>query len=48
VLTAIKYALDKHGIDMPYNTQVILHHDQTEELDGVRGKQREGWPKAAS
>jgi len=45
VITAIKYALDEHSIDMPFNTQIILHHDQTEETDGKRGLQREGWPK---
>ena len=45
VLTAIKMALDEAGIDMPYDTQVQLFHDQTEADDGVRGTQREGWPK---
>lgn len=44
-LEAIKKALDGAGIDMPFETQVMLWHDQTEELDGRRGKQREGWPK---
>lgn len=43
VLTAIKQALDKAGIDMPYPTVVNLFHDQTEEVDGDRTKQREGW-----
>lgn len=46
-LEAIKASLDKAGIDMPFDTQVLLFHDQTEELDGVRGRQREGWPKPA-
>ncbi|WAJ29554.1 mechanosensitive ion channel family protein [Antarcticirhabdus aurantiaca] len=45
VLEAIKGALDSVGIDMPYPTQVVLFHDQTEETDGIRGEQREGWPK---
>ncbi|MEO5732457.1 MAG: mechanosensitive ion channel family protein [Rubrivivax sp.] len=45
VLTAIKLALDQAGIDMPYDTQVQLFHDQTESDDGLRGSQREGWPK---
>lgn len=45
VLEAIKGALDAVGIDMPYPTQVMLFHDQTEETDGTRGEQREGWPK---
>lgn len=44
VMIAIKKALDGAGIDMPYETQVHLWHDQTEEFDGIRGKQREGWP----
>ena len=44
VVTAIKEALDANGIDMPYETQVHLFHDQTEEVDGRRGEQREGWP----
>ena len=29
---------------MPYPTQQILFHDQTEETDGDRARQREGWP----
>ncbi|HEV7415643.1 MAG TPA: mechanosensitive ion channel family protein [Tianweitania sediminis] len=45
VLEAIKKALDAAGIDMPFETQVMLVHDQTDEDDGIRGKQREGWPK---
>lgn len=45
VLEAVKSALDEAGIDMPFETQVMLFHDQTEETDGVRGKQREGWPR---
>jgi small-conductance mechanosensitive channel len=45
VLQAVKQALDLDGIDMPYPTQVMLFHDQTEEIDGLRGEQREGWPK---
>lgn len=44
VLRAIKLKLDEHGIDMPYDTKVHLFHDQTDETDGLRGKQREGWP----
>ena len=44
VIIAVKNALDKAGIDLPYETQVQLFHDQTESMDGVRGKQREGWP----
>lgn len=44
VLTAIKTALVNHGIDLPFPTQQILFHDQTEETDGDRSRQREGWP----
>lgn len=44
VLEAVYKALDAEGIDMPYPTQVHLFHDQTEETDGDRTKQREGWP----
>lgn len=43
-IRAIKLALDKARIDMPYETNVQLFHDQTEETDGRRGEQREGWP----
>lgn len=46
VLEAAKVALDEAGIDMPFETQVLLFHDQTEETDGRRGKQREGWPRS--
>ena len=45
VVERIKKALDAAGIDMPFDTQVLLFHDQTEETDGLRGAQREGWPK---
>ena len=45
VLRAIKKALDGARIDMPYETQQILFHDQTEATDGKRGEQREGWPE---
>jgi small-conductance mechanosensitive channel len=44
VLQTVYVALDEEGIDMPYPTQVHLFHDQTEEVDGNRAKQREGWP----
>lgn len=44
VITAIKKKLDDEGVDMPYPTQVLLFHDQTEETDGDRNRQREGWP----
>jgi small conductance mechanosensitive channel len=44
VLTAIKNTLTSNGIDMPFPTQQVLFHDQTEETDGDRTRQREGWP----
>jgi small conductance mechanosensitive channel len=44
VLTALKAKLTEQGVDLPYPTQQILFHDQTEEGDGDRSKQREGWP----
>jgi small conductance mechanosensitive channel len=44
VLTAVKSALTAGGIDLPFPTQQILFHDQTEDSDGDRARQREGWP----
>ncbi|AII54384.1 mechanosensitive ion channel family protein [Hymenobacter sp. APR13] len=44
VLEAIKNKLTAHGIDLPFPTQQILLHDQTEATDGNRRLQREGWP----
>lgn len=44
VILAVYRALDDAGIDMPYPTEVMLFHDQTEETDGNRLTQREGWP----
>lgn len=44
VLEAIKNTLSAHGIDLPFPTQQILLHDQTEATDGDRKTQREGWP----
>ena len=44
VIIAVKKALDEAKIDMPYETQIHLFHDQTEADDGNRGRQREGWP----
>lgn len=45
VLEAVVKALLAEGIDLPFPTQQILFHDQTEESDGDRSRQREGWPK---
>lgn len=44
VLMAIKNKLVANGIDLPFPTRQILFHDQTEETDGDRSRQREGWP----
>src|SRR6185295_17675820 len=44
VIPAIRRKLGENGIDLPYPTQQILFHDQTEETDGDRARQREGWP----
>ena len=48
VLSAVKRALSEAGIDLPFPTRVVLLHDQTEESDGDRTRQREGWPKGDS
>ncbi|WP_396799196.1 mechanosensitive ion channel family protein [Microcoleus sp. FACHB-1515] len=45
VISAIKQKVYvENGIDLPYPTRQILFHDQTEEIDGDRARQREGWP----
>jgi small conductance mechanosensitive channel len=44
VIEAIKKKLSAAGIDLPYTTYQVLFHDQTEETDGHRARQREGWP----
>ncbi len=44
VLQAVAEALAGAGIDLPFPTQVVLFHDQTEDIDGDRSRQREGWP----
>jgi small conductance mechanosensitive channel len=44
IIPAIRRKLGENGIDLPYPTQQILFHDQTEETDGDRARQREGWP----
>lgn len=43
VLQTVAEALAAGGIDLPFPTQVVLLHDQTEATDGNRTKQREGW-----
>jgi small conductance mechanosensitive channel len=44
VLKAVAEAISGAGMDLPFPTQVVLFHDQTEETDGDRTHQREGWP----
>ena len=44
VLTRVSGALLAAGIDLPFPTQQVLFHDQTEATDGDRTRQREGWP----
>ena len=46
ILTQLNNKLVAAGIDLPFPTQQILFHDQTEETDGDRSSQREGWPAA--
>jgi len=48
VLSTIKKTLVENGIDLPFPTQQILFHNQTEEIDGDRSRQREGWPSGKS
>ena len=47
ILAQIKHALTEQGIDLPFPTQQVLFHDQTEATDGDRRLQREGWPSNA-
>lgn len=44
VLQNVKNALSQAGIDLPFPMRTVLFHDQTDETDGVRSHQREGWP----
>ena len=44
VILAIWQTAADNGIDLPFPTQQILFHDQTEATDGDRTRQREGWP----
>ena len=45
-IEAVKRALTDAGLDLPFPTTQVLFHDQTEETDGDRTRQREGWPAA--
>lgn len=47
VLSTLKGELTAAGIDLPYPTHQVLWHDQTEDSDGDRQHQREGWPQSA-
>ncbi len=44
ILEVLCIKLVEAGIDLPFPTQQILFHDQTDEFDGDRSRQREGWP----
>ncbi|MEO8561289.1 MAG: mechanosensitive ion channel family protein [bacterium] len=44
VLSEAKRRLTAAGIDLPFPTQQMLFHDQTDTTDGDRRRQREGWP----
>ena len=44
VIQTIYETARDHAIDLPYPTTVMLFHDQTEDVDGDRAAQREGWP----
>lgn len=44
VIVAVAKAAKDNGVDLPFPTSVMLFHDQTEESDGDRTRQREGWP----
>lgn len=44
VIQSVKEALDDAGIDMPFETQVHLFHDQTDGSDQKQNAQREGSP----
>lgn len=48
VLKHVAEAITDAGMDLPFPTQVVLFHDQTEETDGDRTRQREGWPAGKS
>lgn len=48
VLHAVRDALREAGIDLPFPTRQVLFHDQTEDTDGDRSRQREGWPAAGA
>lgn len=42
--SGVAEAIAGAGMDLPFPTQVVLFHDQTEETDGDRTRQRDCWP----
>lgn len=48
VIAAIRHALDGAGIALPFPTQVVLLHDQTETTGDDRTRRREGRPAGTS
>ena len=44
VISGIKKHLLANGVDFPFPTTHVLFHDQTEQTNGDRAQQREGWP----
>jgi small-conductance mechanosensitive channel len=48
IIAKIKDKFQDNGIDLPFPTRQVLFHDQTEETDGDRSQQREGWPEGQS
>ena len=44
VIIALYKTAKAHAIDLPFPTSIMLVHDQTEDTDGDRARQREGWP----
>lgn len=44
VIIALHKTAKANAIDLPFPTSVMLLHDQTEDTDGDRARQREGWP----
>lgn len=48
VLLAVAQAAKTQGVDLPFPNSVVLLHNQTEEVDGDRTQQREGWPAGKS
>ena len=48
VILALHRTAKAHAIDLPFPTTVMLFHDQSEEADGTRARQREGWPSAGA